>query len=267
MRLHTAVVKNSEAGMDSKSSVQQQFGPVATHYATSAVHAGGPDLAAMIQAVTLRGDERVLDAGCGAGHTALAFAPHVAEVVAVDLTLAMLTQVRRLAKERGLANVVAVRGDVEKLQFPDNSFDLVTTRYSAHHWPRPAAAMQEFARVLKPGGTLLLVDVVAPPAPLPDTFLNTIELLRDPSHVRDHSAAQWQAMMEAAGFAAEFIGQWPLFLEFESWVARMNTPFLSITQIRTLIEGAPQEVREALLLTEGSYSFTVPVALLRAQRG
>lgn len=253
--------------MDSKSSVQQQFGPVATRYATSAVHAGGPDLAAMLQAVSVRGDERVLDAGCGAGHTALAFAPHVAEVIAVDLTMAMLAQVRRLAKERGLANVVAERGDVEKLQFPDASFDLVTTRYSAHHWPHPEAAMQEFARVLKPGGTLLLDDVVAPPAPLPDTFLNAIELLRDPSHVRDHSVAQWQAMMEAAGFSAECIGQWPLFLEFESWVARMNTPFLSITQIRSLIEGAPREVRTALQISEGSYSFTVPVALLRGRRG
>jgi ubiquinone/menaquinone biosynthesis C-methylase UbiE len=253
--------------MDSKSSVQQQFGPVAANYATSAVHAGGPDLAAMLQAGALRGDERVLDAGCGAGHTALAFAPHVAEVVAVDLTMAMLAQVRRLAKERGVSNVVAERGDVEKLPFPDGSFDLVTTRYSAHHWPHPAAAMQEFARVLKPGGTLLLVDVVAPPAPLSDTFLNTIELLRDPSHVRDHTVAQWQAMMEASGFAVEALGQWPLLLEFESWVARMNTPFLSITQIRMLIEGAPREVREALLLAEGSYSFTAPVALLRGQRG
>lgn len=253
--------------MDSKSSVQQQFGPVAAKYATSAVHAGGPDLAAMLEAVTLRGDERMLDAGCGAGHTALAFAPHVAEVVAIDLTMAMLAQVRHLANERGITNVVAERGDVEKLQFPDDSFDLVTTRYSAHHWPRPAAAMQEFARVLKAGGTLLLVDVVAPPAPLPDTFLNTIELLRDPSHVRDHSVTQWQAMMEAAGFSAEVVGQWPLLLEFESWVARMNTPFLSITQIRTLIEGAPREVRAALLLSEGNYSFTAPVALLRARRG
>lgn len=252
--------------MDVKSSVQQQFGHVAIQYATSAIHSSGPDLSAMLDAVPLCGNERVLDAGCGAGHTALAFAPRVAEVVALDLTMAMLAQVRRLAKERNIANVITERGDVEQLQFADSTFDLVTSRYSAHHWPHPERALQEFARVLKPGGGFLLVDVVAPPAPLPDTFLNTIELLRDPSHVRDHNVAQWQAMLAAAGFASEVVGEWPLRLEFESWVARMNTPFLAVTQLRALIEGAPREVRAALALAEGDFSFTVPVVLLRARR-
>ena len=54
----------------------------------------------MLQVADLKGDERVLDAGCGAGHTALAFAPHVAEVVAMDLSDAMLEQVALLAAER-----------------------------------------------------------------------------------------------------------------------------------------------------------------------
>jgi SAM-dependent methyltransferase len=100
--------------------------------------------------------ERVLDAGCGAGHTALAFAPRVAEVVALDLTEAMLAQGRKLAKQRDLTNIMFQRGDVEKLAFDDASFDLVTSRYSAHHYPHPLAAVRECARVLRPGGRLLL---------------------------------------------------------------------------------------------------------------
>jgi ubiquinone/menaquinone biosynthesis C-methylase UbiE len=251
--------------MDVKQSVQNQFSPVAANYATSTVHVGGPDLKAMLAAADLRGDERVLDAGCGAGHTALAFAPLVAEVVGVDLTEAMLVQGRRLASKGGIGNVTFQRGDVERLALPDASFDLVTSRYSAHHYPHPAAALREFARVLRPGGTLLLVDVVAPDEPAQDTFLNAIELLRDPSHVRDHSVDQWRRLFEAAGFAAEALGNWPLRLEFESWVARMNTPFLAITQIRALIDGAPREVRAALAIEEG-YSFSVPVALLRGRK-
>jgi ubiquinone/menaquinone biosynthesis C-methylase UbiE len=251
--------------MDVKQSVEHQFGPVAANYATSAVHVGGPDLNAMLEAAGLRGGERLLDAGCGAGHTALAFAPRVAEVVGVDLTEAMLVQGRRLAAKRELANITFQRGDVERLAFPDASFDMVTSRYSAHHYPHPSAALREFARVLRPGGTLLLVDVVAPDEPAQDTFLNAIELLRDPSHVRDHTVDQWRRLIEAAGLAAEALGSWPLRLEFESWVARMNTPFLAITQIRALIDGAPREVRSALAIEDG-YSFSVSVALLRGRR-
>jgi ubiquinone/menaquinone biosynthesis C-methylase UbiE len=264
--LRNTMASQKEGTVDVKDSVQKQFTPVAANYATSAVHVAGPDLTAMLDAANVRGDERALDAGCGPGHTALAFAPRIAEVVALDLTEAMLAQGRKLARDRGITNIAFQRGDVERLPFPDASFDLVTSRYSAHHYPHPLAALREFARVLKPGGAFLVVDVVAPEAPAQDTFLNAIELLRDPSHVRDHTMEQWRGMIESAGFAAETLGSWPLRLEFESWVARMNTPFLAITQIRALIDGAPREVRAALTIEEG-YSFSVTTALLKGRLG
>ena len=253
----------SEANI--KQSVQRQFGAVAANYATSAVHRGGPDLDAMLAAAQARGAEHVLDAGCGPGHTALAFAPHVAEVIGVDLTEAMLEQGRRLAAERSLTNVTFQVGDVERLAFPDASFDIVTSRYSAHHYPHPEAALREFARVLRPGGVLLLVDVVAPDNPTGDTFLNAIELLRDPSHVRDHSVTQWSALMAGAGFTAELLGSWELRLEFAPWVARMGTPPLAVEMLKALFDGAPREVRAAMAFGEG-YDFTVPLALMRGRR-
>ena len=184
--------------METKDSVQKQFAPVAANYATSVVHVAGPDLTAMLAAADARPDQRALDAGCGTGHTALAFAPQLAEVVALDLTEAMLAQGRKLARDRSITNVTFQRGDVERMPFPDASFDLVTSRYSAHHYPHPLAALREFMRVLKPGGTFLLVDVVSPELPAQDTFLNAIELLRDPSHVRDHTIEQWLRTMPRA---------------------------------------------------------------------
>jgi SAM-dependent methyltransferase len=249
--------------VDIKQSVQRQFGAVAASYATSAVHIGGPDLDAMLAAVTPRGVERVLDAGCGTGHTALAFAPLVAEVVGIDLTEAMLEQARQLAAERGLKNVQFQHGDVEQLPFPDAAFDIVTSRYSAHHYPHPALALREFARVLRPGGLFLLVDVVAADDPTQDTFLNAIELLRDPSHVRDHALGQWRAMLGAAGFADELLGTWPLRLEFAAWVTRMKTPPLAVGQLKALLDGAPREVRAAMAIDAQDYSFSIPLALLR----
>ncbi|HWQ13451.1 MAG TPA: class I SAM-dependent methyltransferase [Roseiflexaceae bacterium] len=250
---------------DIKGSVRRQFSPAAAAYATSPVHTGGPDLVALVAAAGATGRERALDVGSGAGHTALALAPYVASVTAVDLSDEMLAQGRALAAARGIGNITFQRGDVERLELPDAAFDIVTSRYSAHHYPRPKAALREVARVLRPGGTMLLVDVVAPEEPALDTFLNAIELLRDPSHVRDHTAGQWLAMLAEAGMTGELLGQWPLRLDFASWLARMRTPEPAAAQIRALLDGAPAEVR-ADLSVEPDHSFTVRVALMRGSK-
>jgi SAM-dependent methyltransferase len=251
--------------MDIQESVRRQFGPVAADYATSSVHVSGPDLEAMLAAANLQGDERVLDVAPGAGHTALAFAPRVASVVAVDLTEAMLETGRRLAEEQGISNATFVLGDAEHLPFPDGAFDLVTCRYAAHHFPRPAVAAREWARVLKPGGSILLLDVVSPDDPATDTVLNAAEVLRDPSHVRDHTVGQWVAMLEDAGLAPEDLGRWPLRLQFDSWTARMRTPAPTALQIRALFDAAPASVREILAIEEDG-TFTCPVALLKGNK-
>ena len=248
--------------MDIKEMVQRQFAPVAANYTASVVHMGGPDLRAMLDAVPLRGDERLLDVGCGPGHGALAFAPRVGEVVAVDLTADMLAQGRLLAAKRGVSNVTFQQGDVEEAPFPDASFDFVTSRYSAHHYPHPLRAVREVARVLRPGGVFLLVDVVAPEDPAADTLLNGVEALRDPSHVRDHTVAQWLDMLAAGGLAAKALGNWPLRLEFSWWVTRMDAPPDAVRRIQSLMDVAAPAARAALAI-EHDYSFTVPVALLK----
>lgn len=252
-------------GASIKSTVARQFSQVAENYRTSAVHALGEDLAQMVAAAQLTGREQVLDAGSGAGHTALAFAPHVAQVTSVDLATAMLAQGERLAAERGIGNVLFRQGDVEALPFADGAFDLVVSRYSAHHWPQPARAVAEFRRLLRPGGQLLLADIVSLEDFTYDTHLQALELLRDPSHVRDHTAAAWQGMLAAAGFQAEVIFTWALRLDFGSWVQRMATPPDAVAMLRRLLDGAPAEVRAALAV-EADHSFTIPGALLSARR-
>jgi len=251
---------------DIKTAVHDQFSQAAQHYSTSRVHAQGEDLAEMVKVANLTGQERLLDAGCGAGHTALIFAPHVAQVVAVDLSHAMLGQVEKLAQERGLDNIQVQRGDVEKLDFADDSFDIVASRYSAHHWPDPQQALHEFRRVLRPGGQLILSDVVSFDDFTLDTFVQAIELLRDPSHVRDHSIAQWKAMFAEAGFSAEVCYEWDVWLVFEPWVTRIATPPEYVCAIKKLFDGAPQEVRAALQI-QADYGFAWMGGLLRGVIG
>ena len=248
---------------DLKSSVQRQFGSVAANYRTSAVHAQGADLNRMVELAALSGSEHVLDAGYGAGHTALAFATAATQVVALDLTPEMLAQVEKLAAERGVSNVVTRQGDVEKLPFDDDAFDLVTSRYSAHHWPHPADALREIRRVLRPEGFFLLSDIVAPEDVTQDTFLQTIELLRDPSHVRDHRPSEWLAMLAASGFDTQMVMTWELPLNYDDWVARMATPSDYVAVIRSLFDGAPAEVRAAMHI-QPDYTFSIPGALFFA---
>ena len=248
--------------------VRNQFDRVAANYAASAVHSQGDELAVMVKLADLTGTERVLDAGCGPGHTALTFALHAKSVVGVDLSPAMLAQGRQLAIQRDLANVDFREGDVQALPFDDGTFDLVVSRYSAHHWPEPVRALSEFRRVLcqdgpKPG-RLLLADVVTFADPATDTHFQAIELLRDPSHVRDHRPDEWLAMLGVAGFDAQVALTWDLHIDFASWVERIRTPDASTAQIRVLLAGAPSQVQENLRVEEDG-SFTMRCALFSAR--
>src|SRR6185437_1231663 len=204
--------------------VQQQFGAVAANYVHSTVHSRGPDLPVLVEAAELTGREEVLDLGTATGHTALTFAPLVARVTGVDLTDEMLAQARALASERQIPNVRFVHADVGDLPFDPRSFDLVTSRFSAHHYAQPREVAHEVARVLRPGGRFILSDTVAPEDPALDTFINTVELLRDRSHVRDHTINQWRDLLAGAGLASQVYHAWDLTLDFEEWVTRMRTP-------------------------------------------
>jgi SAM-dependent methyltransferase len=213
------------------------------------------------------GAERVLDVGCGAGHTALAFAAACAEVVALDLTEAMLEQTGALARRRGLGNVSLQQGDAAALPFPEGRFDVVTSRLCAHHYAAPQQAVHEAARVLAPGGLFLLSDTVAPEDPARDSFLNAFELLRDSSHVRDHRISEWLAMLRAAGFEARLLGEWKIQQDFDAWVQRIGTPSDAVAGLRALFDHAPEEVRGAYgIRGGGDYAFRLDLAVIAGRK-
>jgi SAM-dependent methyltransferase len=251
--------------MDQTASIRDRFGAAAARYASSAVHRGGPDLDAMLAAGVRSGRERVLDVGCGAGHTALAFAARTAEVVAYDLTPAMLEQARALAAERGLANLAFEQGHAARLPFPDASFDVVTSRLAAHHFDDPASMVREAARVLRPGGLLLLSDTIADEKPALDSFVNALEILRDASHVRNHRVSEWEAMFRDAGLEPSVLGRFPIALEFDAWIARIGTPPDAVTGLRALFATAPDEAR-AHFAIGADHAFRLDSALLRGER-
>ena len=244
--------------------VETQFSTQASAYITSAVHAEGEDLHELAELLRGRPNARVLDLGCGAGHVSFRLAPHVREVVAYDLSPTMLDVVEREAVKRGLGNIVTRLGPVEHLPFENGVFDAVVSRYSAHHWSDFGAGLTEARRVLTTGGCAGFVDVVAPNAPLFDTHLQTMELLRDPSHLRNYKLDEWRQALRSAGFQPGPATLRRLRLDFTSWVGRMDTPPLLIEAIRALQARMPAEgLRHFAVEPDGS--FTLDTMTIAAQ--
>ena len=249
--------------------VQKQFSPRAASYVASPVHAQGKDLERLAAWAREHHPEHVLDLGCGGGHVSFTVAPHAGRVVACDPSSAMLEAVAKEAQTRRLGNIELREAWAERLPFEAASFELVASRFSAHHWQKLDPGLAEARRVLRPGGTAIFIDTVAPPVPLldtlldtlMDTWLQTIELMRDPSHVRDWSVAEWVAALQAAGFAPGAPDISRRRLEFNSWVERMATPPSMTAAIRALQQQAPEEVRRHFAI-EADGSFQIDAAWL-----
>jgi ubiquinone/menaquinone biosynthesis C-methylase UbiE len=267
-----------EAAM-TKDLVQQQFGAHAAAYATSTVHAKGASLGRLVELVQPQPHWQALDIATGAGHTAAAFAPHVARVVASDLTDEMLGEADRLARSKDFANMSAVRADAEALPFPDAGFDLVTCRIAAHHFTDVATFVAEVWRVLKAGGTFALVDNISPDAEstpgfpaaeLRDAALvyNAFEKIRDPSHERCLGMAEWTEVLSATGFEVQTKERLPKDMEFQPWAERMGCDRLTVERLRTMLTDGSPALKAFLKPREegGKLWFTLDEAVILARK-
>lgn len=232
--------------MDNRTLVQQQFGANASAYATSTVHAKGASLSRLVALTQPQADWRVLDIATGAGHTAFAFAPHVAHVTASDLTPEMLAVAAKLREEKGLTNVIFREADAENLPFDDAAFDLVTCRIAPHHFPDVERFLRACARVLKPGGVLAIVDNIVPGDAAAADFVNAFEKYRDPSHERCLSAEEWADAFQQAGITLTHAEEAKKEMNFEAWADNMNSSAETRAVLRRMLHEAPTPAKAFL---------------------
>ena len=243
----------------------EHYAPRAQAYVDSVTHSSGDDLDQMETLLRGRDFGRVLDLGCGGGHVSYRAALHVGEVVACDVTQGMLDVVARTAVERGFDNIKIRQAPAERLPFADASFDAVLCRFTTHHWQDMESGLREARRVVKTNGLAFFMDVVAPPERVFDTHLQAVEVLRDASHVRNYSVAEWLSALARAGFAIESVTTRKLRMIFPTWIARTRTAPEMALAIRQFQAGVSDDVRRHFDIAEdGSFDLDTATMVLRA---
>ena len=258
----------SDESAAAKSKVQSQFGASSEAYATSNVHAQGESLGLLLEHLPAKKTDKLLDVATGAGHTAMAFAPHVSEVIASDITQQMLDTTARLVEQRGIKNVKVRVADVEQLPFDDGEFDLLTCRLAFHHFPNPKLAFEEFNRVLKPGGWIGFTDNYSVENLDDALFYNRFERIRDPSHVEVYSLNELSKFFAVGNFNVQTQKMISKEFEFVKWADRQNVKPQDRELLLDMAANVPEGLRESFRprFADGTFYFTLWETVVIAQK-
>lgn len=252
---------------DNRKLVQEQYAQNPGSYVNSRVHAKGRSLLRLAELVQPEADWRVLDIATGGGTVARTLAPFAGLTVASDLTFPMLASARDGA---GTAPVEFTQADATRLPYKSNSFDLVTCRIAAHHFPDVHAFLTEAARVIKQQtGVFALVDNVSSGEPRSAKDYNTFEALRDPSHNWAYSIDDWVAFMAGVGLRVYQQETLDKEMDFDGWAARMNVIGNDLTRLRALLVQGTDDLKQWLQPQQigERITFTLTEAIFLARVG
>lgn len=238
-----------------RDAARRTFSSAAHGYVTSDAHRTGADLDRLVAIATERlgslEARYALDIATGGGHAALALAKAGARVTATDLTPEMLAAAEAFVRAQvpGI-EITFGESDATELPFDDGSFDLVTSRIAAHHFPNPLAFLREAARVLRPAGLLVLIDNVAPEEASLARAMNELERRRDESHVEAYPVSWWVSRAVRARLEPVHVERFWREKPFSAWATRTPPQGLDgkahAEQIERFVRGLPAPARAYL---------------------
>lgn len=235
-----------------QASAANQFGQQSHRYGKGHILADVSDVVSALEQINpLPAPLQVLDVATGAGHTGLHLAELGHDVTCADIAQPMLDRVKEAAQERSL-NVRTQLHPAELFPHADESFDLVTCRVAAHHFSSPDQFVSESARVLKPGGHLLLIDgSIEDGQPVAEDWIDQVEKLRDPSHHRFLSPSHWQSVCGNSSLATIHCRLDPFKMPDLNWYFETaNTSADNRQQVLERVRHAPNQAREQFGIAE-----------------
>ena len=182
-------------------------------YRSSATHASGEDLDAVVELCNPHEGVKILDVATGGGHVARRLREHGAEVVTCDASPGMQP------------DVVA---PAENLPFADGSFDVVVSRIAAHHFDDIGEGIAEMARVSN--SVLVIQDML-----YRNDDEQEAEKLRDPTHVRSLPPDEWRELLASAGLEIEQELSFSKTHDFDEWLARTGCQGAEAERVRELL--------------------------------
>ena len=248
---------------------RDQFDRRAAAYAQSVPHSSSASLQIIEKLASERRYRRGLDIATGPGFTAFAVSPYCDEVVASDIAPGMLSQVERLAGERGIGNVATALADAGALPFDDCSFELVTCRTAPHHFPDIDLFLAEARRVLATDGTFLIADTCTSENSEAAAWHNEMEKRRDDSHNRCLPPSEWLERLGRAGLESDFDTMTRVNMQFDSWTERSATPADERESLRRDWAATPDLPAAEFRVKPvggGDFSFSWPVFVSRSRK-
>ena len=190
--------------------------------------------------------DRVLDVACGSGSTTLGFAERCGSAVGIDVMEEPLIRARAQAAERGISNAEFVLSEVERLDFDSASFNGVLCRFSFHHFVNPARVFAEMARMVAPGGWMVIADMVASEDPERAAYQNQMERLCDATHSRTMPSSEFEAMFAERGFRTVMKVARDARLTLDDWIGFGGASPENAIKLRQMAEAALDEDRAGL---------------------
>jgi SAM-dependent methyltransferase len=220
-------------------SIRDEFTHQADSYVRSPVPNMAETLGSVVEMVPADPEARWLEAACGPAIVGRAIAARVGSVHGVDLTPAMIEKAEAEAAAAGIANIELSLGDATALAFEEASFDGAATRFSLHHIPAPRRVLEEMARVVRPGGWVVVADHLTDADGDAAAWHEEIERLRDPSHWACLTRERLLALGEAAGLELDEEQVVPLEIDFGEWLGRGSGGPAAAALIERLLGEAP----------------------------